>query len=121
MAARLAASPEQVRGVAVVSAVVSVADDRALRELGDAIRSRIGSGVIVLLAEIDGQVRFIVTVDEALTKRGLHAGTIARMVGERLGGKGGGRPDSAQGGSKETANVSSTVAAIPEVVGSLLS
>ena len=121
VAARLASSPQQVRDVAVVSAAVSVADDRALRELGDAIRSRIGSGVIVLVAVIDGQARFIVTVDEALAKRGLHAGTIARMVGERLGGKGGGRPDSAQGGSKETANVQATIAAIPEVVGSLLS
>jgi alanyl-tRNA synthetase len=121
VATRLAASPQVVQDVPVVSAVVSVADDRALRELGDAIRSRIGSGVIVLVAQIDGQARFIVTVDEALTKRGLHAGTIARMVGERLGGKGGGRPDSAQGGSKETANIQATIAAIPEVIGNLLS
>ncbi|MGZ3581294.1 MAG: DHHA1 domain-containing protein, partial [Ktedonobacterales bacterium] len=121
VAARLAEAPQVVRDVPVVSAEVSVADDRALRELGDAIRSRIGSGVIVLVAQIDGQARFIVTVDEALTKRGLHAGTIARMVGERLGGKGGGRPDSAQGGSKETANIQATIVAIPEVIGNLLS
>ena len=119
-AAQLAASPQQVRDVSVVAAVVSVADDRALREMGDAIRSRLGSGVIVLATQIDGQARFVVTVDEPLTRRGLHAGTIARMVGERLGGKGGGRPDSAQGGSKEAANLQSTIATIPEVVGNLL-
>jgi alanyl-tRNA synthetase len=117
---RLAASPHLVRDVPVVAAQVSAADDRALRELGDAVRARLGSGVIVLAAIPDEQVRFIVTIDEATTKRGLHAGTIARLLGERLGGRGGGRPDSAQGGSRETAQVSATLAAVPEMIASLL-
>ncbi|HLJ19715.1 MAG TPA: alanine--tRNA ligase, partial [Stellaceae bacterium] len=119
-AARLAATPDEARGVPVVAAVVQVGDDRALREMGDAIRSRLGSGVIALAAEVDGQARFIVTVDEALVKRGLHAGTIARMLGERLGGKGGGRPDSAQGGSKETRNLSAAIAAVPDLVAAMM-
>jgi alanyl-tRNA synthetase len=120
-AAHLAASPVEVRGVQVVAAQVSAPDDRALRELGDAVRGRLGPGVIVLAAAEDGQARFIVTLDATTEQRGLHAGTIARIVGERLGGRGGGRPDSAQGGSKETARLRETLAAVPEVVGSLLS
>ena len=119
-AARIAASPKDVRGVPVVAAVVSVGDDRALREMGDAIRSRLQSGVIVLAADLDGQARFIVTADEALVKRGLHAGNLARALGERLGGKGGGRPDSAQGGSKETGRLSTAIASIPDLVASAL-
>src|SRR5258706_2905480 len=80
--------------------------------MGDAVRTRLNSGVIVLAANLDGQARFIVTVDEALTKRGIHAGTIAREVGERLGGKGGGRPDSAQGGSKEPDRLAGVLAGV---------
>lgn len=115
-AARVAAAPRDVRGVPVVAAVVRAGDDRTLREMGDAIRSRIGSGVIVLAAEIGGQPRFIVTVDEALTKRGLHAGKIAAAVGEQLGGKGGGRPESAQGGGKEPGKLQPAIAAVPSMV-----
>lgn len=119
-AAHLAATPGEARGVPVVAAVVQVGDDRALREMGDAIRSRLGSGVIALAAEVDGQARFIVTVDDTLVKRGLHAGNIARMLGERLGGKGGGRPDSAQGGSKETHNLAAAIAAVPALVAAMV-
>ncbi len=109
-AARLAASPTEVNGVPLVAAVVSAPDDRALREMSDAIRSRLGSGVILLATETGGQAQFIVTIDDTLTKRGLHAGKIAGIVGERLGGRGGGRPDSAQGGSKDARNLRETIA-----------
>jgi alanyl-tRNA synthetase len=118
-AQRLASGARAVRGVPVVAGVASVPDDRALRELGDAVRGRLGSGVIVLAAVIDDQARFIVTVDEPLAQR-VQAGTIARAVGERLGGQGGGRSTSAQGGSKETAGLQATIAGAPEVVASLL-
>jgi alanyl-tRNA synthetase len=119
-ASRLAAAAQKVGGVPLVAAVVRVADERALREMGDSIRNRLGSGVILLAAELDGQVRFIVTVDEALTKQGLSAGSIARQVGERLGGKGGGRPDSAQGGSKGAERLQEVIAGVPDLLGALL-
>jgi alanyl-tRNA synthetase len=115
-AARLAASPARVGDVPVVSAMVSVPDDRALRDLADAVRGRLGSGVVALAAELNGQVRFIVTADEALTRRGVHAGQIAQAVGARLGGKGGGRPESAQGGGREVARLEEAVASVREAV-----
>ena len=79
-------------------------------EMGDAIRSRLGSGVILLAAEQDGQARFIVTVDEAPDEARPERGQDRPAVGERLGGRGGGRPDSAQGGSNDTRNLRSTIA-----------
>jgi alanyl-tRNA synthetase len=120
-ATRLVETAREVRGVKVASGLVSVPDDRALRELGDAVRSRLGPGVIALATEQDGQARFIVTVDDATIQHGLHAGTIARILGERLGGRGGGRPDSAQGGSRETALLQATISELPELIASLLS
>jgi alanyl-tRNA synthetase len=115
-AARLAASPVDVKGIPVVAAVVSVPDDKVLRELGDAVRGRLGSGVIALAVKLGGQARFQVTVDEALVKRGLHAGRIAATLGEKLGGKGGGRPESAQGGGKDVARLQAALASVREVV-----
>ena len=101
-------------------AQVSVPDDKALREMGDAIRGRIGSGVILLATEIEGQARFIVTADASLTARGVHAGKIAQAVGERLGGKGGGRPDSAQGGGKDPGQLRAALDHAREVIASQL-
>ena len=113
---RLAANVRPVAGIPVVSAVIPVPDERTLREMGDAVRSRLGSGVIVLATELDGQARFIVTVDSALVQRGVSANTIARTLGERLGGRGGGRNDSAQGGSKDTNALHAALAALADIV-----
>jgi alanyl-tRNA synthetase len=51
-----------------------------------------------------------------LTKRGLHAGKIASVVGERLGGKGGGRAESAQGGGKNKAELGSALGLVTRFV-----
>ncbi|HEY7832954.1 MAG TPA: alanine--tRNA ligase [Ktedonobacterales bacterium] len=115
-AARLAASVVPVAGVSLVAAQVAVADDRALRDLGDATRGRLGSGVIVLAAEVGGQVRFLVTVDEALAGRGVHAGKIAQEVGAALGGNGGGRAETAQGGGREVARLGAALARAADVL-----
>jgi alanyl-tRNA synthetase len=119
-AVHLASEARDVHGAKVVAAAVSVPNDRALRELADAVRGRLGAGVIVLVADFEGQVRFFVTVDRETIARGVQAGQIARVLGERLGGSGGGRPDSAQGGSREPERIPAAVAAIPEVVVHLL-
>ncbi|MBV9258665.1 MAG: alanine--tRNA ligase, partial [Ktedonobacteraceae bacterium] len=95
-----------VAGVPVVAASVNVPDDKVLREMGDMVRSKLGHpGVVVLASNFDDRVGIQVSVDAALTKRGLHAGKIAGVVGERLGGRGGGRPESAQGGGKNKAEL----------------
>ena len=94
---------QDVAGVKVVAASVDAPDDKVLREMGDMVRSRLSpSGVVVLASNFADRVGIQVNVDAALTRRGLHAGKIAGMVGERLGGRGGGRPESAQGGGKNT-------------------
>ena len=63
-----------------------------------------------------GQVR----VANELTKRGLHAGKIANVVGQRLGGKGGGRPESAQGGGKNKAELGAALDMVTKLVSEAL-
>ncbi len=118
-AAQLAASATETtgsKGVRVVAASVSPRDDKALRELGDAVRQRLGSGVILLATVTDGQARFVVTIDAPLTARGLDAGKIASRVSERLGGRGGGRRDSAQGGGRAAEALPDALAAVRDII-----
>jgi alanyl-tRNA synthetase len=105
-AGALARHAQQVAGVQVLASAVDAPDDRFLRELGDMVRVKLSPmGVVVLASNFGDRVGLQVNVDPALTKRGLHAGKIAGLVGARLGGKGGGRPESAQGGGKNRAEL----------------
>lgn len=103
-AAQIAQQAQQVADVAVVAASVSVPDDKVLREMGDMVRQKLTQpGVVILAGELGERIALQVSVAPELTKRGLHAGKIAGLIGERLGGKGGGRPETAQGGGKDKA------------------
>jgi alanyl-tRNA synthetase len=117
---RLAASAERVNGVPVVAGVTSVVDEEALRELSDTVRAKIGPGVVALVRAVGDQARFIVMVDPALTARGVDARRIAAEVGARLGGKGGGRPDLAQGGGKSLDAAPEALRVVAELVASQL-
>jgi len=108
---------QDVAGVAVIATAADAPDDRVLREMGDMVRSKLEHpGVVVLAAAFDERVSIQVSVDQALTKRGLHAGKIASAVGERLGGKGGGRPESAQGGGKQKAELGAALDLVAKLV-----
>lgn len=113
----LAKDAQEVSGVPVVAAAVNVPDEKVLREMGDIVRNKLSRpGVVVVASTYDERVGIQVSVDPALTKRGLHAGKIASVVGERLGGKGGGRPDSAQGGGKNKAELGAALDLVPRYV-----
>ncbi|HEX9038247.1 MAG TPA: alanine--tRNA ligase [Ktedonobacterales bacterium] len=117
---RLEAAAVRVSGVPVVAGVTSVTDDEALRALSDTIRGKTGPAVVALVWASGDQARFIVMVDPALTARGADARGIAAALGARLGGKGGGRPDLAQGGGKSLAAAPDALSVVSETVASQL-
>ncbi len=117
---RLAAQAERVGDTPVVAAVVSVSDDQALRALSDTVRAKLSQGVVALIMTSGDQARFVVMVDPALTPRGVDARAIAAELGARLGGKGGGRPELAQGGGKQIAGAQSAIAAVRDLVAAQL-
>ena len=93
----LLAEARDVGGVKVLATRADVADPKALREVGDALRDKMGSGVIVLFGAAEDRVTILAMVTKDLTAR-VHAGKLVGAVAEVLGGKGGGRPDMAQAG-----------------------
>ena len=115
--AHLVSQVREIAGVPVVAASVDVPDDKVIREMGDMVLNKIGRpGVVVLAGVLDERVSLQVSVSPELTKRGLHAGKIAGAVGQKLGGKGGGRPESAQGGGKDRAQLGAALDLVAKFV-----
>ena len=99
-AEELVAAARQVNGVAVIAARVDELDAEGLRAVADTLRDRLGSGVVCVGSVTDGKVSLIAAVTNDLTKR-FQAGRIVQAVAQAVGGRGGGRPDLAQGGGAE--------------------
>jgi len=95
----------EIKGIKVLAAALEVDDVKVLRETGDQLRDKLGSGVL-LLAGVGGpdKVTLLAMVTKDLTGR-VHAGKLLGVAAEALGGKAGGKPDMAQGGGKDAAKV----------------
>jgi alanyl-tRNA synthetase len=98
----------EVKGVRVVTAEVKNADREALRQMVDSVRQKLGSGVVVLASAEDGKVALITAVTKDLIPK-LHAGKIVQELAKMMGGSGGGRPDLAEAGGKDTSAIESTL------------
>ena len=85
----------------------------------DSLRQKLGSGLVVLAATDDGKVALIAGVTKDLTQK-LHAGKIVQELAKQLGGSGGGRPDLAEAGGKDTSALESTLRSIYPLVDRLL-
>jgi alanyl-tRNA synthetase len=104
-----------VDGVKVLAREVPPAPANEVREMADALRSRLGSGVVVLASREEGKVSLVAAVTADLVDR-LHAGRLAGRIAEHLGGKGGGRADFAQAGGREPDRLPAALAAVPDAV-----
>ncbi|CAA9569433.1 MAG: Alanyl-tRNA synthetase [uncultured Thermomicrobiales bacterium] len=105
-----------VDGTQVLAARVEVDAKDGLRLLGDRLRDRVNSGVVVLGAVLDGQPRLLATVTPDLVGRGVRAGDVLREAAALIGGRGGGRPDLAEAGGKDPARLDEALGAIPAIV-----
>jgi len=115
--ASLALRAREIAGIAVVASSVDAPDEKVIREMGDLVLQALGRpGVVVLAGVLDERVSLQVSVSPQLTGRGLHAGKIAGAVGQKLGGKGGGRPESAQGGGKDRSQLGAALDLVAQCV-----
>ena len=113
--ADLTAGAEQIGNVRVVATKVEGADPKELRNMVDELRAKLGSGLVLLAAQSDGRVTLAAGVTPDLAKI-FHAGQLIGAVSSVVGGKGGGRPDFAQGGGPEVDKVDAALAKFRELV-----
>jgi alanyl-tRNA synthetase len=108
----LTASAVEVNGVKVLAVKLDGLDPATLRDTLDQCKNTLGSGV-VLLATIEGEkIALVAGVTKDLTDR-ISAGALIKEFAGRLGGKGGGRPDMAQGGGSDLGALDNALAAVP--------
>jgi len=106
----------EVSGVRVLAARVDAEDRDALLQLGDRARDLLGSGVVALAAEWEGKATLLITVTADRVESGLHAGNLVKTVAAVVGGRGGGRPNTAQAGLPGPESVAGALAAVPDAV-----
>ena len=110
----------EVSGIKVLAQRVDALDRGQMRTLIDNLRTRLGSGVVVLGGvQEENKVSLIVGVTKDLTSR-VQAGKIVAQLAQKVGGSGGGRPDMAEAGGKDASQLDSALATAPQVVQSML-
>jgi alanyl-tRNA synthetase len=105
----LSAQAKDVKGVKVLAARVDGADSKTLRDTLDKLKDKLGNAAIVLAAVQDGKVLLIAGVTKDLTAK-VPAGELVNQVAQRVGGKGGGRPDMAQAGGTDPTHLDAALA-----------
>ena len=115
----LAGRAQLVKGVKVIAAEVQDVDREGLRQLVDSLRQKLGSGVVALGMPENGKVALIAGVTKDLTAK-VHAGKLIQTLSANLGGKGGGRPDLAEGGGTNTTGLKTALEAVPSLIEPLL-
>jgi len=108
-----------IKGVEVIFGQVANVDRDGLRLLVDTLRQKLGSGVVALGMPEDGKVALIVGVTKDLTAK-VHAGKLIQALARKVGGSGGGRPDLAEAGGKDTSALKSALESVPSLLEPLL-
>ncbi len=107
-------------GIKVLAANLDGADVATLRDTLDQVKNKLGTAV-VLLSAVDGdKISLVAGVTKDATDR-IKAGDVIKTYASRLGGKGGGRPDMAQGGGSDVAGLAGALADFPAWVAEQLS
>ena len=110
---RVLATTQTVNGLKVVAAEVEAPNRDALRDLGDMVKARLGSGVVVLASVIDGKPAYLAM---ATPDAKVNAGNLVRQVAAVAGGGGGGRPDLGQAGGGDPGKIGEALQHVTQFV-----
>ncbi len=115
----LVGQAQTIKGVKAVVGEVGNVGREGLRQLVDSLKQKLGSGVVALGMPEDAKVALIVGVTKDLTAK-VHAGKLIQALAKQVGGSGGGRPDLAEAGGKDTSALKSALQSVPSLLEPLL-
>ncbi len=116
----LAAGAEEIAGAAVLAAAVEAPDAKALLEVLDRVKGRLGDAAILLGTTADGRVHLVASVAPSLVERGVKAGVVVRAAAECVGGGGGGRDTMAQAGGRDPEKLADAIEAARAAIAAAL-
>ncbi|NSW89168.1 MAG: alanine--tRNA ligase [Firmicutes bacterium] len=109
-----------INGTSVVTAKFSGMDMEALRNTADILKGRFTDGIIILASDYNGKVNFVAAATKNAVKKGIHSGDLIKKTAEIIGGGGGGRPDMAQAGGRDSSRIDEALQQAVEVIKSQL-
>jgi len=107
----LASGAVDVAGVKVLAARLEGVDPKSLRETMDQLKNKLGSAVILLATDSGGKVSLVAGVTKDQTSK-MRAGDLIKLAADKVGGRGGGRPDMAQAGGSDPAGINNALALV---------
>lgn len=111
---------KEIDGIKIMTAYFSGTGADTLRSMCDKIRETVPLSVVVLCGDSDGKGTMAVAVGREAIERGIKAGALAKLASAITGGNGGGKPDFAMAGVRDASKVDEALAAVPELVRSLM-
>jgi alanyl-tRNA synthetase len=115
----LIAEARTIKGVKVISVEIDGVDRETMRQLMDSLRQKLGSGAVVLGTKEYGKVALLAGVTKDLIPK-LHAGKIVQATAKEVGGSGGGRPDLAEAGGKDTSRLKTALDLVYPLIDQML-
>lgn len=109
---------EEINGFKVLVTEVDVPNSKAIRSTMDDFKSKLQDTIIILASNVDDKVSMVATVPKSLTNQ-VKAGDLIKEMAPIVGGKGGGRPDMAQGGGTQPENISKSLSFIKDYIKNL--
>ena len=109
---------EEVKGVHLVTTTVTQGDVNSLRQLGDVLRDK-DESVVAVIALVGEKLSLLAVCGKEAVNKGVKAGDIIKTIAPIVGGKGGGKPDSAMGGGSDKSKVNDALAAVKSFIESL--
>ncbi len=107
---------ESLNGVQALVAELDNTPMETMREMTDWFRNRVDNGVMVLASDIDGRPQIVVAVSDALVKDGIRAGDLIKPIAKVVGGGGGGRPQMAQAGGRDSSKIAQALQTARELL-----
>ena len=102
--------------VNLLTAQVDGASVQEMKSMADAAKSKMKNGIIVLAANTDGKITFIAMAMKEAVEQGVHCGKIIKEITAIAGGRGGGKPDMAQGGGQDANKIDDALARVDDIV-----
>jgi len=114
------AGVKHISGIDVLTAQLDGTVVDGLKTVADNFKANTECGVIVLGANTDGKITFVAMATKAALDKGVHCGNIIKEITAIAGGRGGGKPDMAQGGGTDAAKIDDALAKVDEIITAMI-